>query len=117
MQLLSHRLHIITASLAHKKKNLYGTSRSYHEYGKKKKCFVQRIFTSDVVLLSTDDDVKFAFISFTVYVALCFAVLHFHDAALIKTPRTRRQGAQNILCVCHFAVPHLSVPQKVYQRH
>lgn len=60
---------------------------------KKNIYFVQRIFTSDVVLLSTDDDVKFAFISFTVDVALCFAVLQFHDAALIKTPRTRRQGA------------------------
>lgn len=73
------------------KKNLYGTSRSYREYGKKK-YFVERIFNSDVILQSTDDDVKFAFIFFTVYVALCFAVLQFHDAALIKTTQDTQTG-------------------------
>lgn len=65
----------------------------------------------------TDDVVKLAFIFFcSVFPSLCFAVLQFHDAALIKTPRTRRQGAQNILYMCHFAVLHLRKLQKVHQK-
>lgn len=69
MQLQSHRLHIITVSLTHKR-NLCGTSRSYHEHEKSKflhtVSYCRKNFASDVVRQLTNDDVKFAFIFFTV---------------------------------------------------
>lgn len=55
---------------------------------------------------------------FFYFITVWFSVLSFQHAALIKTPRTRRQVAKNILYMCQLTAPcsvcDASLPKALY---